>query len=52
MSEKEHSEFEVAEEVCRKFLAWDLNSAREELLGSIKDKLKEVVEGISPEDSE
>ncbi|KAI0802089.1 muts domain V-domain-containing protein [Irpex lacteus] len=52
MSEKERSEFEVAEEVCRKFLAWDLNSAREELGGSIKDKLKEVVEGISPEDSE
>ncbi|KAI0087825.1 muts domain V-domain-containing protein [Irpex rosettiformis] len=43
MTDKERVEFEEAEEVCRKFLAWDLNTAKETNCGSIKQMLRQVL---------
>lgn len=44
MSDTERHELEEAEEVCRKFLAWDLSRERDdECKTSLRDELAEVL---------
>lgn len=44
MSDTERHELEEAEEVCRKFLAWDLSRERDgECKTSLRDELVEVL---------
>ncbi|KAJ3525628.1 hypothetical protein NM688_g8376 [Phlebia brevispora] len=43
MTGEERVDLEDAEEVCRRFLAWDLDASRGGALGAVKDKLGEVL---------
>ncbi|PSR70515.1 hypothetical protein PHLCEN_2v13554 [Hermanssonia centrifuga] len=43
MTEDERLDLEDAEEVCRRFLAWDLDAARGGAEGDVKRVLAEVV---------
>lgn len=43
MTDKERLEFEEAEEVCRKFLAWDFDTAKDDSRGNIKEILGKVL---------
>ncbi|KAI0697886.1 DNA mismatch repair protein MutS [Cytidiella melzeri] len=53
MTEQERSDFGEAEEVCRRFLAWDLDGGREDARGPVKEDLSKVVgRALSEEQSE
>ena len=43
MTAEERVDLEDAEEVCRRFLAWDLEASRGDATVNVKDKLAEVL---------
>ena len=43
MTDEEKADLEDAEEVCRRFLAWDLEASRGDVTGIIKEKFAQVL---------
>lgn len=43
MTEQERAEFGEAEEVCRRFLAWDMEAAKDDTKSEVKVMLGKVI---------
>jgi DNA mismatch repair protein MSH5 len=50
MTEQEINEFAEAEEVCRRFLAWDMEAAKDDTKSEVKATLGKVIGRYVPEE--